>query len=454
MMVHVLPILILAASAVALRRWRWGIFAAIWIGLVQDPLRKMIPGTPGLYAMSSLPVWFSVIVGAGLEGAIRVRAFAAQFPRISQALSAFVFYLPLPAAISAGYGRNTAAITALGALIYGSMFLMLCCGWRFAARPAAILRLLAFYAVAASAFLIGGPLNYLGWNERFAAIGTEALGHVWVTHRTGEAVYMLAGFFRGPDVMGWHAATVFMTAVILAVRARGPSRFAWIAAAAWGLLNVWLCGRRKMVSMAPVFLVTYLALGFRFHGVRRWAFSAALLLLTLFLGWHVSTTYLKTGAVERFYLTTLQEADVSVREHALDSVWETIRQAGFWGYGLGMGQQGIHHIDAELPRLWQESGPSKLFAELGVPGSLLFLWLLWRMGLTAYHALRRVAGTEFFPIAGGILSILVANLIAGLVSAQIFGDPFIAVLLAFLFGVLLSSVSLQPSRRDSSPCPV
>jgi len=451
-MAYVLPALILAACAVALRRWRWGVFAAILIGLAQDPLRKMMPGTPGLYAMSSLPVWLSVIAGAGLEGAIQVRAFAAHFPRIGQALTAFALYLPLPAAISAGFGRNTAAITALGALIYGSMFLMLCCGWRFASRPAAIRRLLAFYAVAASAFLIGGPLNYLGWNERFAAIGTEALGHVWVTHRTGEAVYMLAGFFRGPDVMGWHAATVFMAAVILAVRARGPARLAWIAAAAWGLLNVWLCGRRKMVSMAPVFLAAYLALGFRFHGIRRWAFSAALLLLTLFLGWHVSTTYLQTGAVERFYLTTLQEADVSVREHALDSVWETIRQAGFWGYGLGMGQQGIHHIDAELPRLWQESGPSKLFAELGVPGALLFLWLLARLGLTAYHTLRRVAGAEVFSLAAGILAIVAANLVAGLVSAQIFGDPFIAVLLAFLFGVLLSTAHLTPAPRDPAPC--
>ncbi len=452
MMAYALPMCILAACAVALKRWRWGVFAAVLIGLVQDPLRKMTPGTPGLYAMSSVPVWLSAIVGAGLVGDIQVRAFAAHFPRIGQALTVFAAYLPLPAAISAGFGRNTVAITALGALIYGAMFLMLCCGWRFAVRLPAIKRLLAFYVIAASALLVGGPLNYLGWNERFAAIGTEALGHIWVTYRTGEAVYMLAGFFRGPDVMGWHAATVFMVAVILSLRARGPARIVWIAAAAWGLLNVWLCGRRKMVSMAPVFLVVYLALGFRFHGIRRWAFAAAMLLLTLFLGWHVSTTYLKTGAVERFYLTTLQQADVSVREHALDSVWETVRQAGFWGYGLGMGQQGIHHIDAELPRLWQESGPSKLFAELGVPGALLFLWLLARIGLTAYHTLARVAGSDAFPVAAGIFSIIAANLVAGLVSAQIFGDPFIAVLLAFLLGVLLSTAHRPPIPREPTPC--
>lgn len=450
-MAYVLPMLIAVACAVAVWRWRWGVAAAILIGLVQDPLRKLTPGTPGLYAMSSVPVWLSALAGAWMEGATRVRAFLARFPRVGQAMIIFAAYLPLPAALSAGYGRNTIAITALGALIYGSMFLMLCSGWRYALRPADTSRLLAFYARATAVMLIGGPLNYLGWNERFAAIGTEALGHIWVTHRTGEAVYMLAGFFRSPDVMGWHAATVFMIAIVLAIRARGSARLAWIGLAVWGALNVWLCGRRKMVSMLPVFLVVYLALGFRFHGIRRWAFSAAMAALAVFIGWHVVTTYIRADAVERFYLTTLREADDSLRGHAVDSVWETIRQAGFWGYGLGMGQQGIHHIKAEMPRLWQESGPSKLVAELGVPGAVLFLWLLVRLGLTAYHVVGRAAGSALFAETAGIFAILAANLVAGLVSAQIFGDPFIALLMALMLGILLSAADLSKGARPEAP---
>lgn len=451
-MTYVLPMLMAVACVIALWRWRWGLAAAIVIGLIQDPLRKLTPGTPGIYAMSSVPVWLSALAGAWMDGAIRVRAFLARFPRVGQAVMSFAAYLPLSAALSASYGRNTIAITALGALIYGLIFLTLCAGWRYAVRPSDPSRLLAFYSIATAVMLIGGPLNYLGWNERYAAIGTEALGHIWVTHRTGEAVYMLAGFFRSPDVMGWHAATVFMMAIVLAVRARGSVRLAWLGLAVWGALNVWLCARRKMVSMLPVFLVVYLALGFRFHGIRRWTFSMAITILAVFIGWHVITTYLRTDAVERFYLTTLREADDSLRGHAVDSVWGTIRQAGFWGYGLGMGQQGIHHIKAEMPRLWQESGPSKLFAELGVPGALLFIWLLVRLGLTAYHVIARVAGAAVFGETAGIFAILAANVVAGLVSAQIFGDPFIAVLMALLLGILLSTANFGGARRSAAPC--
>ena len=39
--------------------------------------------------------------------------------------------------------------------------------------------------------------------------------------------------------------------------------------AIWGILNIWLCGRRKMLSMIPIFLGGYALLVFRFKNVRR-----------------------------------------------------------------------------------------------------------------------------------------------------------------------------------------
>ena len=299
----------------------------------------------------------------------------------------------------------------------------------------------------AAVLLVGGPLDAWGWSARSPAIGTEALGHVWLTYRAGAPVYMRAGFFRGPDVMGWHAALVFMVAVILAFRAKGPARWFWIAIAVWGALNIWLCGRRKMLAMIPIFFGSYLFLVFRFKNARRLVSLAGTALMIGGLGWYLISSLYRDAAVEAFYLTTVSEAGDQLQRHGFESIRSTVAQAGFWGYGLGMSQQGIHHIPAEKPRVWQESGPSKLVAEFGIPGGLLILCLGWVLAKTIYLVVRQSRLDETFHFTAGILSLLVANLMSAVVSAQIFGDPFVAMFLAFLAGLVLSAAREAPPAR-------
>lgn len=448
-MLNLVIMLILAAMAIALFNWRWGILAAIGVGLLQDPLRKMIPGTPGLLAMASLPVWLTVLGAAIYSGRARVGPFLDAYPRFGRAAYIFGGYLVIPAFISATYGHNTWQITLLGLLIYTTAFLALVVGWSYAVHERARLHLLGFYTVFAAAMLMGGPLEWIGMSAAYDAIGTEALGNVWVTHRTGETVRMMAGFFRGPDVMGWHAALVFMLATIMALRTRGPARIAWIVIAVWGAVNIWLCGRRKMLSMIPVFLGCYIYLIFHFKNARRYLPAFGVLIMTIGLGWFFISTYVRSNEVQVYYLSTIYELDEQVIRHGYDSVLTTLQQAGFFGYGLGMGQQGTHHIHAEKPRLWQESGPSKLFAELGVPGAFLFLWAVGLLLLTSFHVVKGTAEDDTFYVSAGILSAMVANLASAVVSAQIYGDPLVAVLLAIMVGMLLAGSRIAHVRRRS-----
>ncbi len=437
--------LILAACAVALYNWRWGVFAAITIALIQDPLRKLMPGTPGLMAMASVPVWLAMILGVLTIGELSVKRFFNQFPKLGRGMNWFGLYLIVPAFLSATYGRNTWQITILGAMIYFLVFMTLCSGWCFAVAEKNRINVLSFYAIGASIMLIGGPLQYLGWNTQYAVIGTEVMGFTWVTHRSTAAIYMIAGLFRSPDVMGWHAAMVFMIAVLMASRSRGAMRIFWIVIAIWGGVNIWLCGRRKMISMLPIFMGCHLLLVVRFREAQRWAITVGVILLVTGVGWHVVTSYVYVEGAETFYISAFHQAEGSLRRHGVRSVFTTIRQAGFLGYGMGMGQQGTHHIDADKPRLWQESGPSMLAAELGVPGMALFLVVLVYLGLTAYHVMCYTARDETFFIGAGIASILIANLTSGIVSGQIFGDPFVAILLALMAGMLLSGVRIKGS---------
>lgn len=451
-MIYLFAIVVLTSCAIAFYNWRWGIFAAVVIALIQDPIRKMIPGTPGILSMSSLPVWLAAIMGALQIQSFNVRSFLGAYPRWGQSVQWFAVYLLVPASLSITYGRGSWMIALLGAMVFGVIFFALQLGWKFAHGDRDLMRLLSFYTVTTSVLLIGGPLEYLGWNQRLAAIGTEALDHIWVTYRTGAAVFMISGLFRSPDIMGWHAIMVFMVAVILAVRSKGAWRYFWIGVAIWGAANVWLCGRRKMIAMMPIFVGVYLLLIYRLQHVRRLVPALAVICIAIGIGWQLISQYFYSDAVERFYLTAFEEADEQLYRHAIQSVQETIRQAGFFGYGLGMGQQGIHHINAETPRIWQESGPSKLVLELGVPGSLLFLLVLYRLGMTLYAIIRRSVHQPVFYVACGIFAVLVANGMSALVSAQIYGDVFVVVWLAVLTGLLLSMHFLvqQQSKGDTS----
>ena len=307
---------------------------------------------------------------------------------------------------------------------------------------------LALYALTAGLVLTGGVLEYFGWAQRTALIGTAALDHVWVTYRTGEAVYMLAGFFRGPDVMGWHATTVFMFAFILAMRSHGKWRWFWAAIAVWGLLSLWVCGRRKMISMVPVFVGCYLWLVFQLRGTRRLFSMIALVILVAGVGWNMVARIYSYNPFNRFYLTALDEVGDQVVGHGLDAVVVTVRQAGILGYGLGMSQQGVHNINAEKPRIWQESGPSKLVAELGIPGAILFLLLGYAIFRTAFDVVRLQAGSDAIYRFAGVFALFMANLASSVVSGQIYGAPFVILFLAFLAGSLLSGARMQEEKSE------
>jgi len=441
--------LVFAGCAVAFFRWRWGVFAAILVGLVQDPLRKMVPGVPGYLAMASMPIWMATISSAFFCGEANVRSFLSNFPRLSKWTGVFCLYLLIPATLSLSYGHNTWMITVLGAVSYLSAFFIIVCGWRFPTSHDSIVKILCFYACCNALLLIGGPLDYFGLAEGLAAVGTEVMDKIWVTYRTGEALFMYAGFFRSPDVMGWHAALLTMVASVMAVRSRGWLRWVWIALATWGMLNLWICGRRKMIAMLPVFWGGLLILTFRLRGMKRTVFLAGVLSMVVGLAWYgVTRTYHET-AVDTFYGTTFDDWDDRVMAHGVDAVMGTIKQAGFWGYGLGMGQQGVHHIKADKPRLWQEGGPGKMVAELGVPGSILLLIIMYVTFLSAYYVVKMHSPFASFYLYAGVFSVLIANMAAAVVSAQIFGDPFIMLFLALIMGLLLSGSRLQSVEEKS-----
>jgi hypothetical protein len=431
---------VLVSVGVSLFRWRWGPFLMILVGMLQDPVRKLVPGAPGYLTLPAAAVWAATVLGAFVSESITWRNFREHYGELSGAIALFALSLIPAIIISATYAPGSWQITVIGLFIYGSLLVGMMVGEVFPQRHNDIPRFIGAYAVCGAIFVSGGILEKLGVSH--ATLGTAAMGYDWVTYRTGGAVHMLAGFFRSPDVLGWHAASVAMCSIICAMFYSGWRRAFWGALAAWGSIAALICNRRKMVIMIPVFAAIFALLHFR-HGRSRQL--GLILMIFLIVGGIGIESYRRSFSDEytdRFYSDTAGTAGQRVVKHGIHAVIGTFNQAGFFGYGVGMATQGTQHIAVERPRVWQEGGPGKLMAELGIIGVIGFIFLSIAILRSMNRDLLRVASHSLYPVYAGLVAMLLANASAGVVSAQIFGDPFIAALLSFSMGLVLSSVRI------------
>jgi hypothetical protein len=440
-------LLVLLAAALGVSRWRWGIFALVLVAMVQDPVRKLTPGAPAYLVLAALPVWAGIVVGAVRAGDLSWARFRSDYPALARVAWVYALTLIVPAVLSATYSPGSWQLTLLGAYTQFAIVAGVMLGAYFPRSEGDIVRLLVWYCLLAGIVMIGAPLERWGIGTGSGLTGTSSLGGVWVTHRTGSALKMVSGFFRSPDVMGWHAATLVMFAVALALHQGGWRRFGWAALAGWGGVALMFCARRKMIAMLGPYAVI---MAFLFVLFRRGRGLVAIALCAVIALAVAIRTYQEVGSskdVEKFYGTTLDEASDRMEAHGVGAVAETIRQAGFWGHGLGMAVQGTHHIQCKRPRLWQESGPSMLAAELGVPGLVtVALVLVVGAGMVGF-ALRTAAGTPLYALYFALAGFVAANGVGGIVSAQIFGDPFIGSFLPFLMGLVLSGQRLNVAAR-------
>ena len=443
-------LLVAASCAVSLSRWRAGLWCIILLGSLQDPVRKMVPGAPSYLALSTIPIWFSLLIGAKSAGDLSWERFTRILPGPSKWMVLFIICLLPPAVLSLTYSPGSWQFTLLGAYAYGSVLAVILVGMFYPRKEGDLERLLSWYVGVNAVFLIGSPLEPLGIGTDSGLIGTSKLDMVWVSYRVmGSVVKLYAGLYRSPDVMGWHASTVVMFSLLLAVRSAGWRRVLFLAAAGWGGVGLILCARRKMVAAVAVFAVVLIALLFRYGQARR----VGLLLALMIAGMAVSARFYQlAGAdntVELYYGTLQDDAVDRVQRHGVDAVAATVRQAGFFGYGLGMAVQGAQNIKAERPRIWQESALDKAAAEIGVPGLLALFLLVGGFVAAAHRMLLRVGSHPGGWMVMGIGALLVANASGAVVSSQIFGDPYIGTFIVFLLGLMFSGARLAPAAAPA-----
>lgn len=460
---HLFVILVGIGTVCSLRDWRLGPFFIILIVAVQDPIRKMAPGAPGWLILSIVPVFLAMAVGLAQARPKWLWGFALREPSIFRAALFLGIWMLVPLMLSITlYGMGGIQLGILGFLFYGVALWAIVLGFHFGMNAEGVRQACSWFVVITSIMLIGVPIDYAGIYPHWLALGTDAMGMEWVRYTGDSSIELFAGFYRSPDIMGWHSTMAAMVAMVLALTTRSRKmRVFWLMIAAWALVGTFLCGRRKFFYMIPVFLLVLAWLErARWRSLVPRMGVAVAFATVLFIVIFKSVGIQGVGA---YYFSTANEALDRAEQHGVNSVIMTFRQSGFLGKGLGSAATGAHHLSTTSTGAWQEGGLDRLAVELGLPGLLLASWfgfLLLRRQCRICSRLARTSGLEA-NLHSGLCAIVVANGASFVVSGQIFGDPFVGFFLALLMGsilagaeILRSETMVEENRPDPEALPL
>lgn len=439
-------ILIFFLSLMGFFNWRLGLFGIALMAVLQDPLRKLVPGTPGYLVLATAPILYAIVLKIIISVPRFWSSFGRQYPAISGALTALAACALIPIAISVSWGPGSWMFTILGVFSYSTIIFAILIGFHFPRSGKQLTRLLWWYVALHGLAMSGAILEYFELAEGWLVVSDAALGYDWVRFGKGYVVDFVAGFYRSGDIMGWHAAAVIAIAMTLLIGERRARKWWLVTFLLLAVFALLVCGRRKMVYMLPVFAAAVMY-AYWWAGRRgRMLVVGLVLVVPVALASFAIDLLGEDSTHVRYYTEESRGTFESLQGHGIGSVIETVRQEGFFGQGLGFATPGAHHVPAPRPRVWQESAPSRLVAELGVPGLLAFLYFVIRLGLACWRVtidqLRR--GTAYGGICSGLFGFLVANTGSLTVSGQILADPFVAGWLGIMAGLILAVPRLPP----------
>jgi hypothetical protein len=443
--------LMLLSVAVALVDWRRGWLLAILVGVLQDPARKLTPGTPVAMSLSMVVIYFVVIFAAQKTLQMHARDFSRRFGNVFGAVTVVLFFLVLAAVNGIfTFGLDGWKAPALSLFIYLTPIPAVILGYAYLQREEQLYGLFRFYALVTSIAMIGGPLEYMRLDWR--VLGTVALHEDNLRMMTGLTIRMLSGFYRGPDIMGLHAAILTMIGMTMSLRSRSLRRvWIWILVSGWGFFNCLISGRRKALYMVAVFVVAFL-----WRYVRRLSMPQGIAVAFLSLVMVFVVTKVSQDETSSAYTQGAATSQGEVFDRLEGGLQGTVEQSGIMGGGLGTATQGAYHVLSEsgIAQLgWQEGGLGKLAMELGVPGLVAVAILAVAILLTMLKISKHpdVPGSSQLTRAA-LFGIVVANIVEFMASAQAYSDPVLTLLAAFFVGCTFASAALD-ERLAASEAP-
>jgi hypothetical protein len=434
--------LLAAAVLLALYDWRRGLYGLIVIGFLQDPLRKLIPGQSVVYTVMVVAAFLGVALGAIRAGEMaRFGELFRWFPRLRAPFAIFTFIVLAQSFVTL-FRTGNWILAGLGVLSYLGPVAAIVVGQRAFASVEATLRWHRFYALATLAVAGTVFAQFAGYRPAvLRSIGLETV------YGIGGRIEMMCGAMRSSEIAAWHlgVGASLMLAFAVGARARRARVFT-IASILLLLVAVFLAGRRKMLAE---FVLYVLCLGVFLLGIRGgasrllrylpYAGMVALVGGSLLIAsgrLDTVTPYLNRG------WSVVGESGSRLEGMTTGMFGYIIAENGILGSGAGTGAQGSQYYGGgtQIVGGAAEGGAGKLLAELGVPGAIAAIWLALSLGIV----LRRIIhlGRSVRPEAArlffGLAALFPANAAVFLTAHQVFGDPFVVLLLGLMVGATLA----------------
>lgn len=431
------------------------IFIVIAVGVLQDPIRKLVPEEP---------VFFVVLVGiffaAGMLGAILrngPRYFAPLFGfnnALYYPIAVLLIILLIQAFVTiVRYDQVVLAI--VGLVGYLAPLLALPLAYYYVNTLEDVKRLLAVY-IGFNIFLaLGIYLSFLSVDWTIL----KQVGEGIVIYDLGTVLQAHSGFARSPEIAGWHIAAGVCMLGTLSVTTEKTQNRLWFATLMVILIGaIVLTGRRKMLIEVVLFFFFYFSILVftRTTGKRIFVGSLIVVLgLSVWLGLQEIfpikyerqlDLYLQRGA------TVFEDAPQRFSALGLGSLYSSVQRVGWFGAGMGLGSQGARYFSdmSVTPIIGgsTEGGLGKLLVELGVPGLFVLLWLLWRINIHIYTILQycNIVDKKVAHLGMAMSAFLATNILIFIVASQVYGDLFILLLLGMFIGILFATPKIFASR--------
>lgn len=442
---------------------RQALVLMLLVGFVQDMVRKLTPGEPVLFIVMVGVLFSAVLLGVWVRRGFfdSLEPFLSWSTRLREPLLLFVAILIAQFIYSVVLYSNL-IVALIGLATYLAPFLAVIVGYALANNVDGIRRFLMIYVCFGIFVAVTVVASFYG----FDSLVLKEVGAGLKIYDQGTVLKSHAGIMRTGEVAAWHIATTACLIVTLAATSEKPrSVLIIIALVAFLLLAIALTGRRKMVMMVVIFISGFFIsiLYYRKTLDAKYFFSFMAAGIGLWFGYEIFGLENYNESLRNYIArgsTVFTDASGRFVELGISPIQWAYNRVGILGGGLGIASQGSYLFNvANVAGGSGEGGLGKIMVELGLPGLLSVIWLVYSVAghvdLSLRLSLKPRIDPRLMPLMLSLAVLLAGNAVTFSVATQVYGDFFILILLGLMGGFVfalpkLATLSLRKRQYDDA----
>ncbi|MFO0075325.1 MAG: hypothetical protein ACK531_03500 [Cyanobacteriota bacterium] len=441
--------------------WEDGLTITILIGFLQDPIRKITPGQPQL--MVGLFLVAFLLTAIVLNERAQKYSQKAMFWNVPELTSWIPIYFGLIGfqALNSLYRFGNPLLSLVGASFYLAPALGLWTGFQIGCRQTLLVKLLKVYLIASIIWAITVFMSYRGVDN---ILLKEVGKGIEIVFRYGFHARGASGLWRTSEIASWHLATASCISITLAfASSRSQNQNALLALGTGFAFLTILTGRRKALVLVLSFAAIYLLLFSRraspasreriltsILGIAGISYATYSFLLIGLLGENFGEYLNRSISVQNDLTSRFDDQGIKAALRAFEISDGIGLGAGAAATTGGINLGGVAKASIRSLNYVSEGGGGRVIAELGIPGMIIITVLLFMLGMLIFRNFRMLKQLpqQSALLMVGMLSIILANIPSFFTAAQLYGDPFVLIILSICMGSYLATPVIAAKYQD------